>query len=155
VRRDSIEAGMRARFATAGVQHRVALQWNRYHDELARATVSGAAYTSNIYRPVSYPAQNIAMPDDVAKVSGTTLSGVALTDTLSAYDERLMLILGLRHQRVESENFSAGALSSRYDEGVITPAVGVVIKLDRNVSLYANYIEGLAKGDTAPDLASN
>ena len=155
VKRDSIEAGVRSRFETAAVSHRVTLQVNRYRDELARATVNGAVYTSNIYHPISQPRQDVALPSDVPKVSATTLTGIALTDTLSAYDERLQLILGLRKQTVESENFAPGVTNPRYDKSALTPAVGLVIKPQKNISLYGNYIEGLAKGDTAPAGADN
>jgi len=36
-----------------------------------------------------------------------------------------------------------------------TPLAGLVVKPWSNVSLYANYIEGLSKGDVAPATASN
>ena len=39
--------------------------------------------------------------------------------------------------------------------GAVTPLAGLVLKPWGNVSLYANYIEGLSKGDVAPATASN
>lgn len=150
VRRESVEAGVRGQFETGKLKHKVTLQFNRYRDELNRATVSGVAYTSNIHNPVNQPSQSVALPGDVPKVSETVLSGVALSDTISAFDERLQVILGLRKQTVE-----APLSVPRYDESALTPAVGVVVKPQQNISVYANYIEGLAKGDVAPDAASN
>lgn len=157
VQRDSVEAGLRGRFESGPLQHRVTLQFSRYNDQLARGLVNGQTYTSNIHSPVEQPAQNVALPASVPKVSGTTLGGVALSDTLSAFDERLQLILGLRRQRVETENYAAdgNTVTSRYDQDALTPAFGLVVKLRQQVSLYGNYIEGLAKGDTAPATATN
>lgn len=155
VRRESVEAGVRGKFSTGELKHKVTLQFNRYRDELSRATVSGVAYTSNIYNPVTQPSQSVTLPDDVPKVSETVLSGVALSDTISAFDERLQVILGLRKQAVEAQNFGPAVTTPRYDESTLTPAIGIVVKPQQNMSVYANYIEGLAKGDVAPDAASN
>lgn len=155
VARESVEAGVRGKFATGEIKHKVTLQFNRYRDELSRATINGTTYTSNIYNPVNQPVQSVALPSDVPKVSETVLSGVALSDVISAYDERLQLILGLRNQTVEAQNFGSTVTTPRYDQTALTPAVGIVVKPQQNVSLYANYIEGLAKGDVAPDSASN
>lgn len=155
VRRESVEAGVRGKFSTGDIKHKVTLQFNRYRDELNRATISGVAYTSNIYNSVNQPSQSVPLPDDVPKVSETVLSGVALSDTISAFDERLQVIVGLRKQTVEAQNFGPTVTTPRYDESALTPAVGIVVKPQQNLSVYANYIEGLAKGDVAPDTASN
>lgn len=155
VARASVEAGVRGKFSTGALKHKVTLQFNRYHDELSRATVSGTTYLSNIYNPVNHPSQSVALPSDVPKVSETVLSGVALSDTISAFDDRLQLILGLRKQTVEAQNYGPTITTPRYEESALTPAVGVVVKPHQHVSVYANYIEGLAKGDVAPDSASN
>src|SRR5690606_17497494 len=43
-----------------------------------------------------------------------------------------------------------------YNESAITPVVGLVVKPTRNLSLYANYIEGLSQGASAspPEVTS-
>ena len=41
------------------------------------------------------------------------------------------------------------------DEAATTPAAALLVKLTDNVSVYANYIEGLSKGATAPMTAAN
>jgi iron complex outermembrane recepter protein len=76
---------------------------------------------------------------------------------MSILDERAQLTLGVRQQRIESRNFNAttGVRTVSYDETATTPLAGLVIKPWHNVSLYANYIEGLSKGDVAPATASN
>jgi len=67
------------------------------------------------------------------------------------------LTVGVRQQGVKSNNYNTttGAVTSAYDQTAYTPMVGVVVKPWSNVSLYANYIEGLSKGDLAPNTASN
>lgn len=42
-----------------------------------------------------------------------------------------------------------------YDESITTPVYGLVIKPWEHVSFYANRIEGLAQGPTAPSSVSN
>lgn len=154
--RATIDGGLRAAFDTAGVRHTVTLQASRYRDQLDRASVSGTAMLSNIYTPVSAPAQSPAAPAFVPKISETHLSGAALADTMAALDERLLITLGVRRQQVKSENFNAaGATTALYDKHATTPMVGVAYKAWRQLSLYANRIEGLSKGDTAPPTASN
>lgn len=156
IRRSSFEGGLRGRFETGALNHRVTLQFSRYEDSLGRRGVNGGAYISNIYKPVDQPAQNVALPDSVPKQSANTLGGIALSDTLSLFDERLQVILGLRQQSIHSENYTtSGAVSSSYDKGALTPMLGVVFKPLHHVSLYGNYIEGLAKGDSAPMTALN
>lgn len=156
VQRSSLEGGLRGRLETGQIKHRFTLQFSRYDDQLGRGTVNGRAYASNLYSPSVWPAQDVVRPGNAPKQSANTLSGVALSDTVSAFDERLQVIVGLRHQHVHSESYAAsGAVSSSYDRSALTPMLGIVVKPLEQVSLYGNYIEGLAKGDTAPMTAAN
>ena len=157
VNRWSADTGVRAKFHTGPVEHALALQANLYQDRLAQASNSGTAILSNIYSPVASSAQSIAPPASVPKVSASQLAGVALADTLGMLDDRVQLTAGLRLQQVKSDNFSAttGAKTSTCDKRAVTPLIGIVFKPLQNVSLYANYIEGLSKGDIAPAAASN
>lgn len=157
VERSSADTGLRARFDTGAVRHAVTLQASVYHDQLSRGSTSGTAVLSNIYSPVGRPSQNLSAPALVPKISETKLSGVALADTLSMFDERVQVTLGARQQQVKSDNFSpaTGAVTSSYDKSAVTPLLGLVVKPWQNVSFYANYIEGLSKGDVAPSTASN
>lgn len=155
--RSTYNAGLRAKLDTGPVRHAISFMGTLYSDRNSMAGVTGTSLSSNIYRPVTRPEQTIAAPGSVPKVSSSDLTGLALADTLSVLDERAQLTLGLRQQRIVSRNFNAvtGARTLRYDESAVTPLVGLVFKPWRNVSLYANYIEGLSKGDVAPTIASN
>jgi iron complex outermembrane recepter protein len=68
-------------------------------------------------------------------------------------DERVLLTLGVRRQGVEVNNYlsNVGTLMNSSDKSATTPVVGLVVRPTDNVSLYANYIEGLSKGDIAPN----
>ena len=48
-----------------------------------------------------------------------------------------------------------GQRSATYDESAVTPMLGAIYHPLESVSLYANYIEGLSKGDMAPSFAKN
>ena len=153
----SAEAGLRSRFSTGTVGHELVLQATNLEQESGSATNSASA-TSNIYNPVTTLVMP-ASPSTAPKTSDTTLSSLGLMDTLSFMKDRVQLTLGLRHQSVKTTNYSAttGAVTTQYDQSAVTPAAGVVVKpWGPNVSLYANYVQGLSKGDTVTDtLATN
>lgn len=157
INRLTMDAGLRAKFDTAFVHHAMSVQVSRYRDDQYRALPSGIAYRSNIYSPVILPAQNYTIPNGVPRLSDTTLSGIALADTMSVLDERIALTLGVRRQSVGSHNYSTktGAVTSAYDKSATTPMAGLLIRPLDFLSVYGNYIEGLSKGDVAPATASN
>ena len=76
---------------------------------------------------------------------------------MSAFDDRVMLTLGVRRQSVATNNYAPGTdiLTSAYDESATTPVVGLVLRPLDYLSVYANYVEGLSRGDVAPTTASN
>lgn len=155
IRRQTVEAGLRTRFETGSLRHSVTLQATQYRDRLARGSVNGKAMPSNLNAPVEHAEQAIAAPASVPKISASDLTGVALADTIAMLGERVLLTLGVREQQVKSDNFNAttGAVSQRYDATATTPLVGLVVKPWAGTSVYANYIEGLSKGDVMPTTA--
>lgn len=151
------EAGLRARFGTGGVRHELVLHASNLDQESGSGSpVSSANFATNIYNPGVPPA--VALPASAPKTSENALSSLALVDTLSFMEDKLRLTLGLRNQRVKTNNFNAaGAVTAQYDKSVVTPAVAVVVKpWGPALSLYANYVQGLSKGDAVTDtLATN
>jgi iron complex outermembrane receptor protein len=155
VDRSSADGGLRARFNTGPVRHNVTLQGTGYRDRLERGSTTGTTVLSNMYSPIDRPGQALVKPG-LMKISETEFYGGALTDTVSVADERILLTLGVRFQQVRSDNFSpTGAVTSSYDKGAITPLAGLVVRPWKNVSIYANRMEGLSKGDIAPQIAVN
>ncbi|WP_229509252.1 TonB-dependent siderophore receptor [Massilia sp. CCM 8734] len=156
VERGSASAGLRARLSSGAIKHQLTLEWSQYQDRLAMGTQAGRAYASNMYLPVQQSAQDVASPALASKRSTNRLGGVALADMLSMFDQRLQVMLGLRRQTIRADTFgTSGATTARYDQSALTPMAGVVLKPWRQVSLYANHIGGLSKGDSAPDSAVN
>lgn len=149
------EVGLRGKFATGPVKHEVVLAATGLALESGNISRSSASFAANIYAPIN--PLLATHPGDAPKTGETTLSGIALVDTLSFLDDKVALTLGLRSQRVEDTSYNAtGAITADYDKSVTTPAVGLVLKpWSNNFSLYANYIEGLSRGDTAPSSAAN
>ncbi|OSQ46932.1 TonB-dependent receptor [Thalassospira alkalitolerans] len=146
-------SGVRSEFETLDVNHEVTLEASRYQDIFSRGSVYSATDPfSNIYAPVANAPIAVAAPASKPKISETAMTGVALADTMSVWDDQLLVTLGARQQRVETDNFSetTGATTSTYDKSVLTPMAGIVFKPVESVSLYANYIEGLSKGANAP-----
>jgi iron complex outermembrane receptor protein len=119
------------------------------------ATGPASTFKSNIYDPIT-PVMP-AVPGSAPKTAENTLSSLALVDTMSFFDDKLLLTGGLRNQRVKTTNFDkTGKTTARYDEDAVTPAVAIVVKpWGPDVSLYANYVQGLSKGDSVTDTSAS
>lgn len=151
------EAGLRMRFETGPVRHALNLSASLFRLEVRDFTISFASSASNLYKPVTRARPNLGDPsEDLPKTSETELSSVAFADTLSILDDRVQLTLDVRDQRVRAESWNAttGRKTADYDESKVTPAAALVVKVRPDVSLYANYIEALTRGPTAPNPGS-
>ncbi|WP_339027227.1 TonB-dependent siderophore receptor [Bradyrhizobium symbiodeficiens] len=155
--RTTYDGGFRARFDTGFVHHALAVQASVYQDALYRRLTNGSPVTSNIYNPTVAPTQFANEISGRPRLSDSELTGLSIADTLSVLDERVLLTLGVRRQGIEANNHASnvGTLTSSYDKTAVTPVVGLVVRPLEHVSLYANYVEGLARGDVAPQTASN
>ena len=153
------EMGVRGHLQTGAIKHQWTLNATHYGDtqkDYGRRNVPGAEWITNIYNPVWGPAAARDFP--YIAHSETRLTSYGLADTLSILDDRVQLTLGLRRQQVRTDTFNVktGARNvPGYDEAANTPAAALLVKVTDQVSLYANYIEGLSKGATAPMTAEN
>lgn len=150
--RTTYDGGLRARFDTGFVHHALAFQASVYHDALYRRLTNGSLVASNIYNPSIAPTQFANEISDRPRLSDSQLTGLSIADTMSVLDERVLLTLGVRHQGIEANNYASnvGTLTTSYDKTAVTPVAGLVVRPLEHVSLYANYVEGLSKGDIAP-----
>lgn len=168
-RKDKIstgEVGMRAKLRTGPVGHELVASAAFFEQEVKNAYVMdwANALPTNIYDPVYYD-RPVLSPghlagndlDSPALQWRTRLASYAIGDSLSFLDDRILLTLGVRHQRLYYREYAydTRAPGKPYEKRRNSPAAGVVFKLSPQVSLYANYIEGLAQGDTAPAPAIN
>ena len=152
------EAGLKGNFQTAAIKHQWSINATHYGDtqkDYGRRQVPGADWVTNIYNPVWGPAADKSFP--YIAHSETRLTSYGVADTLSVLEDQVQLTLGVRRQQVLTDTFSVstGARTGRYDEAATTPAAALLVKLTDNISVYANYIEGLSKGATAPMTAAN
>ena len=114
---------------------------------------------TSLYNPVAH-----GRPEWSARaISGNSLSDPHLTnkiqlrslavgDTMGFMGNQLLVTVGARHQtlKITDYAYNTGTRSSSYDQSRTSPMAGVVYRLRDDLSLYANYIEGLAQGETAP-----
>lgn len=148
----SFDAGLRTRLDTGLVRHNIVVSTSRLEQEAGSFASPSFNRPSNIYNPVPVPTPMTPRLNPT-RTSTTTLSSVALADTMSMLDQRLLLTLGARQQNVAVQGSSG--LNQSQDKSALTPMAGVVFMLSDRLSLYANQIEGLTAGPTAPATAVN
>lgn len=156
--RFTYDGGVRAKFDTGFIRHAFVVQASSYNEDTGRFLSAGSgAYRSNLYAPALAPYRAGTMSGAHPRLSDSTLTGISVADTLSILDEHVLLTVGGRQQTIEAHNYTAnvGTLSSSYDKSAMTPLVGLVLRPNDTLSLYANYIEGLSRGDVAPTTATN
>ena len=147
--------GARSWLNTGPISHTLNVSLNRFDMDFDNGGERYLARTSNLYNPVLAPYPGAATRFDTSTHTENLFTSAALSDTLGFFDDRVQLTLGARLQRVEVDAYASGVLGQQYDEQATSPAVGLVIKATDNISLYANYIEGLSQGETAPTTATN
>lgn len=140
---NSMEVGVKDKFRTGEWKHEVTLSANRYNMKRYMSNRTGA-YFSTSYDHPAWGTNPLDRSWQEPLNDETTLSGIALTDVISNPGEDWTFILGGRYQKVKQDVYTG---SASYDSDAWTPAFGVVKKLGKRVSLYANYIEGLTAGD--------
>jgi len=156
--------GLRGTFTTGFVSHSVNLGYAAQSKR--EKTAYGMALTSratNIYNPSAVAAPTNTYfggdLDDPRPTSRIRTQGVLLADTLGFLDDKVLLTAGVRHQKVVVRNYAYGTAvedtDARFTQSRWTPGYGLVVKPWQAVSFYANHIEALQPGDTAPSNAKN
>jgi len=157
--------GVRGKFDTGAISHNINLGYSGVYRKTRAAYTMSASKTAagnNIYHPwpVPYPetalsASNLADPTIRSR---TTNNGISLSDTLSALDDKVHLTVGARRQDIRIRNYSYAGVEdpkTRFDAFKLSPVYGIVFKPWEPVSFYANHIEALQPGPTAPTRALN
>ena len=157
----SADAGVRTEFQTGPVGHRIVVSGSvidlRSRNAFALSDF-GNPIVSSIFEPT--PAETLPPADfftggaldDPLTTEEVTNKSAAFADTLSLFDDRLLVTGGFRYQALLTRafDFNSGARTSRIQNDAITPAAGVVYKLTPDISLYGNYAESLQPGEVAP-----
>lgn len=150
------EVGLRARGNTGAVSHEWVMSAAMFDLQARNAYGMSGTLAADIHDPF-----DAAMPgttwtggqmSDPGVTERTHTQSLALADTLGFLDDRLLLTLGARRQGIEAKSYdyNSGDRLSSYNRYKTSPVAGVVYQLTDELSLYANYIEGLVKGDIAP-----
>lgn len=149
-------AGVRNWFHTDPVSHEVNLAASYFYMDFENGGARYAAARSNLYDPVETPTPGRPARLDSKVYTENRFSGVALSDTLGFFDDRLLLTLGARWQRVKVDDWTDDVKgATAYDEEKVSPSGGILFKATDKLSLYANYMEGLSQGKIAPSTSVN
>ncbi|KWS91717.1 MULTISPECIES: TonB-dependent receptor [Pseudomonas syringae group] len=149
-------AGARSWFNTGPVSHEVNLAASYFYMDFENGGARYAAAPSNLYNPVDTPTPSNPTRADSKVYTENRFSGVALTDTLGFFDDRLLLTLGARWQRVKVDDWTDNVKGdTSYDEEKVSPSGGILYKVTDDLSVYANYMEGLSQGKIAPSTSVN
>lgn len=168
-RKDSVntgELGLRGKLQTGSVGHEWVAVASHYDFEKKNAYAMDwrNTHATNLYNPIATNlpgfSANTLFGGDLAnplRTGSTRLSSVALGDTMAFMDNRMLFTVGLRHQKMEIANYDygTGLQTDRYDQSRTSPLLAAVYKVDKSLSVYANYVEGLSQGQTAPSTATN
>lgn len=143
----SAEIGLRGFVDTGPISHEFALTSTGLWAEAGSAQNFGPNFATNFYNPSIVARPNLVMPA-ANRTSSQSLSSLGIADTLSGANKRIQLTVGARLQQVNGANFNVttGAQTSEYSQSALSPSVALVLKPLENVSVYANWIQGLQQG---------
>ncbi|MFC4275788.1 TonB-dependent receptor [Achromobacter aloeverae] len=152
--------GVRGKFDTGPVSHAVTVAFSSNYLKKRSAYVLSSGFATSLYdtpavaAPTGFPYKGGNMSDP-GVTARSRMSGTSVSDTLSFLDDRVLFTAGIRHQDLTTTNYDyTGAVGSSYDRSANSPVYGLVVKPVEHLSLYANHIEGLQQGDTAPNTSN-
>ncbi|MGU3305325.1 TonB-dependent siderophore receptor [Pseudomonas sp. M5A4_2d] len=149
-------AGVRSWLHTGPVSHEINLAASYFYMDFENGGARYAAAPSNLYNPEETPTPSRPTRLDSRVYTENRFSGVALSDTLGFFEDRLLLTLGARWQRVKVDDWTDNVKGdTAYDEEKVSPSGGILFKATDKLSLYANYMEGLSQGKIAPSTSIN
>ncbi|WP_122439006.1 TonB-dependent receptor [Pseudomonas viridiflava] len=149
-------AGVRNWFKTGPVSHEVNLAASYFYMDFENGGARYAASPSNLFNPIDTPTPANPTRRDDKVYTENRFSGLALSDTLGFFDDRLLLTLGARWQRVKVDDWTNNVKGdTAYDEEKVSPSGGILYKVTDELSVYANYMEGLSQGKIAPSTSIN
>lgn len=155
------QLGVRGKLATGPVKHELVAAYDHFESDRKNAYRFDFLNTqrTNLYNPIpsflpafsafSLGGNDLSSPQTTAK---KRLTSYAIGDTMSFLDDSVLVTVGARRQTLDIDSFAydTGAQTGDYDQSRTSPAAGVVFKATKELSVYANYIESLAAGETAP-----
>jgi iron complex outermembrane recepter protein len=156
---EALTAGLRGRFETGGISNEINLggSINWLTSRNAFEFYAASPELNNLYDPVEVMRSSTVTfaagdLDDPLPASKSRLSSLFLSDTIGFWDDRVLFTAGVRLQEIRGKTFNVttGDQTGVYKESAWTPVFGIVVKPVEGLSLYANRIEALVQGSTAP-----
>jgi iron complex outermembrane receptor protein len=160
-------AGLRIKMSTGPISHQInggglvtyllnrnSFAFGAFPTGVGSATAT--TFVTNLYNAVikARPADTLVSGSftDLPKVTSIGQSSLFLSDTLGILDDAVQLTAGVRTQHlvINGYNRVTGVRTAHYDNKATTPVVGLILRPLHNLSFYANRIEGLSQGPTAP-----
>ncbi|WP_312367229.1 TonB-dependent siderophore receptor [Ensifer sp.] len=168
------EVGIRSAFETGAIGHQLNVSVSRTHNANNRGrfnprALSFPSYPTNIYNPTYLPDGSVStagLPrsNDLHPFADLLTTSLAISDTLSFAEDRFQLTVGGRYQHIRSQAFNTrpgfplapvGERNYFFKDSRFSPAVAAVVNVTDSLSVYANYVEALTEGLTAPSVAEN
>ncbi|MET0319670.1 MAG: TonB-dependent siderophore receptor [Duganella sp.] len=150
------ELGVRGKLATGAVTHTLVASTSGFWLDSRNAYGFGGfgLGNTNLYAPTTtfIPTSVLSYGNDIDDPRTTQksiLSSYAVADTLGFMDDTVLLTVGARRQTIKDQGYAyntGAATATHYDESATTPVAAVVYKVRKDLSLYANYSEGLVQG---------
>lgn len=170
----SAEIGLRSEFHTGSLRHRLNVSVAGSLNENDRGEFNPRLLPfpenpTNIYDPVYLPDGSVdtgGLPraDDLIPFADLRTTSIAISDTVSLAQDRVQLTFGGRYQAIRTRGFNTrpgnpdapvGERNYLYEDEAFTPAIAASLQLTEGLSVYANYVEALTEGPTAPSVAVN
>ena len=147
---------LRGKLITGPVKHTLVAGFGDVTARRGQTTLAvGTAAASNLYNPLMQPYRDgQGLSTDVDMLNRYNAKSTAVTDNMSLFNDRVIVMLGARNQAIGSKVFSrnatTGLLTKTRDanSNKLSPAAGLVVKLGSNLSVYGNYMESLLPGPT-------
>lgn len=148
--------GFRKWLQTGPVSHEINASADVFAMDFKNIEQRYANRTSNLYNPIASPEPTTGASPRPTTYTENRFQGVALADTMGFLEDQLLVTVGARWQRVKVDDWSGGIKQpTNYDEEKFSPSAGVLFKATDQLSLYANYMEGLSQGKIAPSTSTN
>ncbi|MGF6384456.1 outer membrane receptor protein involved in Fe transport [Paraburkholderia atlantica] len=137
--------------------HQLALggSWQYQTNDYSAVSYYFTLGNGNLYQPNPWRYYSGAGLDKY-RANEITQKALFASDTIQLTD-RWSLLAGLRYTNYDQQSYNInGSLSSSYGQnGVLTPTVALMYKLEPHTTLYASYVESLEQGAMVADIYAN
>lgn len=161
----SVQGGVNAKIDTGPIGHTLNINAAHINWEYDSTPLSRAGAGAGSIIPVGFlsnpvfPSTPVYPPaEDILPAIHNKSSSIAIADTLSFLDERILFTAGVRYNDIEASSFQFSGTniqSTTYKSSAWSPSFALVVKPLANVSLYANYIQALEVGSVVGDGYTN